>query len=87
MEKKAILEALKQGNYTKYQGVIEYYNENGNCTGVKAWSDLYEVSGVIVLAEPYSLDLNGSKWYYNREWNLSDSDGFRVVDLVESEEI
>ena len=51
MTKEQVLNALKQGNYKKYN----------------------------------SIDLNGSKWYYNREWNLSENDGFRVVDLVESE--
>ena len=80
LNKKQLEYALEQGSYEKWENcTITYCDENGAQTGVKSWADIYLVLDKPVLAEPYRLNEDGTKHYYNRAWNTLE-DGFVVSD-------
>lgn len=80
--KKQLKYALEQGVYEKWENcTIEYMDEQGEPSGFKSWADIYLVLDKPVLAEPYSLNEDGTKHYYNnRVWNTLEDDGFSVND-------
>lgn len=81
LNKKQLQYALEQGAYEKWENcTIAYCDENGDQTGAKSWADIYLVLDKPVLAEPYSLNEDGTKHYYSREWNTLEDNGFIVSD-------
>ena len=81
LTKKQLEYALKQGAYEKWENcTIEYMDEQGEPSGVKSWADIYLVLDKPVLAEPYRLNEDGTKHYYNRAWNTLEDDGFIIND-------
>lgn len=81
LTKKQLQYALQEGAYEKWENcTIAYCDENGDQTGVKSWADIYLVLDKPVLAEPYRINEDGTKHYYNRAWNTLEDDGFSVND-------
>lgn len=81
LTKKQLEYALSQGAYEKWENcTIDYCDENGEPSGAKSWADIYLVLDKPVLAEPYRLNEDGTKHYYNRAWNTQDEDGFIISD-------
>ena len=72
MEKQSVLELVQVG--VCLSGVIKYGEFGEECV---SYSNIWFVGDEPIIAEPYSINEKGEKWFYDREVEFS------IIDVIE----